>query len=89
MDAYGIAQKYENGSSSFTQYVVKQDGNSYAQEYFELLNTFGVIRMENYNKTIVIKEIVYDEAESYFSGEKSAEEVAGLIQARVMLLLNE
>lgn len=89
MDAYGIVKKYEDGSSSFTEYVVKQDGNSYAKEYFELLNTFGVSGMENYNKTIEVKEIVYDEAESYFSGDKSAEEVAGLIQARVKLLLNE
>jgi len=45
--------------------------------------------MENYSKTIAIKGIVNDETESYFSGEKSAEEVAGLLQARVMLLLNE
>lgn len=37
----------------------------------------------------VIMNIIYEEAESFFQGEKSAEDVAGLIQNRVQLYLNE
>ena len=36
-----------------------------------------------------ILEIVYEEAESYFEGDRSKEEVIGLIQNRVQLYLNE
>ena len=37
----------------------------------------------------VIMNIIYEEAESFFQGQKSAEDVAGLIQNRVQLCLHE
>lgn len=37
----------------------------------------------------VIMNIIYEEAESFFQGQKSAEDVAGLIQNRVQLYLHE
>lgn len=37
----------------------------------------------------VIMNIIYEEAESFFRGQKSAEDVAGLIQNRVQLYLHE
>ncbi len=40
-------------------------------------------------KTEAILNIIYEEAETYISGSKSKEEVIGIIQNRVQLLLNE
>ena len=37
----------------------------------------------------VIRNIIYEEAESFFQGQKTAEDVAGLIQNRVQLYLDE
>ena len=37
----------------------------------------------------VVMNIIYEEAESFFQGQKSAEDVAGLIQNRVQLYLHE
>ena len=51
----------------------------------ELYN--NVTRMTDYDTSIF--EIVSDEAESYFNGDKSAQEVASLIQSRVNLYVNE
>lgn len=37
----------------------------------------------------IIMRIIYEEAESFFQGQKTAEDVAGIIQNRVQLYLNE
>jgi len=40
-------------------------------------------------KTETILDIIYEEADTYFSGSKSKEEIIGIIQNRVQLLLDE
>lgn len=37
----------------------------------------------------MVMNIIYEETESFFQGQKSAEDVAGLIQNRVQLYLHE
>ncbi len=66
----------------------KTDGSSYLEEYKELL-----MSLENYSSTgtdrEVIQDIIYEEAQPFFEGAKSAEEVAKIIQNRVMIYLME
>ena len=60
-----------------------------AQEDIDRINTLvnSVSRLELYNSTI--REIVNDEASSYFAGDKSAKQAAEMIQSRVKLYLTE
>ena len=58
------------------------------EEYDQVMELYNnVTRMTDYDTSIF--EIVSEEAESYFNGDKSAQEVAGLIQSRVNLYVNE
>lgn len=58
------------------------------EEYDQVMELYNnVTRMSDYDTSIF--EIVSDEAESYFNGDKSAQEVASLIQSRVNLYVNE
>ena len=55
------------------------------QAFYEMMET-----MELYSEyTLVIREIIFEEAESYFDGDRSVEEVCELIQNRVQLYLDE
>lgn len=88
-DSYGLIEYLDDGRTGLVPYVAKESGSTYIEEYFELLNTYNSASLENYKETQIILDIVYEEAGSYFDGDKSAEEVAKLIQARVTLLLQE
>ena len=55
------------------------------QAFYEMMET-----MELHSEyTLVIRKIIFEEAESYFDGDRSAEEVCELIQNRVQLYLDE
>ena len=51
-------------------------------DYMETMDSVG-----NYNESIM--NIITEEAGAYFSGQKSAQEVAGIIQSRVQIFVNE
>lgn len=89
LESYGIKYKLDDGATATSILTVKPDGSDYTNEYFDLLNTFECEDLKNSREVAAIKDIIYDEAEYFFSGNKSAEEVASLIQSRVSLLLVE
>lgn len=66
-------------------YFTKPNGESYIEDFVEFLRKLGP--MEGFDA--VISDIVLEEAEYYFNGAKSAEQVAGIIDSRVQLYLNE
>ena len=72
--------------------VAIEEGRSplplYEETRKEALATFEDARFAP-RRAETILEIVYEEAESYFEGDRSREEVIGLIQNRVQLYLNE
>ncbi|MBQ7678745.1 MAG: extracellular solute-binding protein [Butyrivibrio sp.] len=55
------------------------------QEVLDYINTMDSVG--NYNESIM--NIVTEEAGAYFSGQKTAAEVAGIIQSRVQIFVNE
>ena len=66
---------------------IKEDGTTTFDDYAAFLESCvpsPVIAEEDF-----IKSIVWEEAEAYINGDKSAEEVAGIIHSRVQLYLDE
>lgn len=80
---YGI----KNNLGDFTVLDTKEDGSTYIDEYFDMLNSFTLSNPYGDQDTIV--NIIYDEAEPFFVSDKSAEEVAKSIQSRITLYLME
>lgn len=76
---------FMNDDSGYIPLEGKPDGTSYLQEYVEILDR-GV--PETW-ETVGIRSIVLEEAAAVFSGDKSAEEAALVIQNRVQLYLDE
>lgn len=60
-------------------------GSTWDQEYMDLLNSAVPYR----NSTSDVENIILEELDSYFSGDKDAQTVAAMIQNRVQLYLNE
>ncbi len=50
--------------------------------YLDTVNQIG-----NYNDSV--RNIIFEEAAAYFSGQKTAAEVADIIQSRVQIYVNE
>ena len=48
---------------------------------------YGVNRTAYYNEEI--RNIIIEDAEAFFSGQRSAQEVAGIIQSRAQVYVNE
>ena len=66
---------------------IKEDGTTTFDDYAAFLEScvpYPLIEGEDF-----IKSIVLEEAEAYINGDKSAEEVAGIIHSRVQLYLDE
>ena len=63
---------------------MKEDGSSYMPDYIDFVNQLGVSQGK-----AEIWEIVEQEAEDYWNGSKSAEDVALIIDNRVQLYLDE
>lgn len=72
--------------NSITPLDGKPDGTSWLQEYLEVLDA-GVPESWMYNGGI--RGIIREEAGAFFAGDKSAEDVAKLIQNKVQLYLDE
>ena len=68
--------------------ATKSDGTTYLDEYKTLLNNCKSLSLRDANET-EIKNIIYEEAEAFFAGEKTAQDVASIIQSRVSIYLME
>lgn len=65
--------------------IAKPDGTSYLPEYLAMLDS-----CVPWSRAMrPIKNIIEEEVEAYFSGNKDARSVAGIIQSRVQLYLDE
>ncbi len=69
---------------SYIELQGREDGTSYADEYIELMEGGSPLSAQH-----IIQDIVLEEAGAYFAGDKTAQEVAGIIQSRVHLYLDE
>ncbi len=63
----------------------KPDGTSYLPEYLTFMDSCRI----STGITEPIEEIILEEADAFFAGDKDARTVAGIIQSRVQLYLNE
>ena len=62
----------------------RKDGSSYADEYIAMMDASEPDSIE-----YEIKEIVLEESNAFFAGQKTEEEVAKIIQSRVQIYLDE
>ena len=84
--------EYSNGEVHYyiktgrggSELKMKEDGTSYMPDYIDFVNQLGVSQGRD-----EIWEIVEQEAEDYWNGSKSAEDVALIIDNRVQLYLDE
>ena len=63
----------------------KPDGTSYLPEYLTFMDSCRI----STGITEPIEEIILEEADAFFAGDKDARTVAGIIQSLVQLYLNE
>ena len=63
----------------------KEDGSSYVKEYIELAESCIPYK----NEYEQIHSIILEEVPAYFSGQKTAKQVAEIIQSRVTIFLEE
>ena len=81
---------YDNDGTTYVMYKggyelpLGEDGNSYMEEYLEFMDHVGGWMEES-----PVWEIINEETEAFWNDEKSAEEVAGIIDNRVQLYLDE
>lgn len=75
---------YVNNDGLIMEVEVKPDGTSYLEEYIDFLKKCGPIPYSDET----IQEIILEEAEMFFSGVKTAEQTAEVIQNRVQLYLD-
>lgn len=68
-----------------TEIYAKPDGASYLPEYLAFMDSCRV----STGVTDPITDIIMEEADAFFAGDKDAKTVAGIIQSRVQLYLNE
>ncbi len=82
----GAKEEYD-----YTYYINGEEisVDPFTQAEFDEISAFisSVNKRSYYNEEII--NIVKEEAESFFSGQKSAEEVAGIIQSRVQIYVDE
>ena len=70
--------------ASNTPIAGKKDGTSYLEEFIDLMDSGTAASVQT-----DIQDIIEEEAEACFAGEKTAEEVAHIIQSRVKIYLDE
>lgn len=94
IDEYGQYKLDENGEKIPEKKYYGMNGVEYAYyclseemaaKFMELVNSTNKI----YSDDQSIKDIVVKQAEAFFSGQKSAEEVAKLVQSNAMIYVNE
>ena len=84
-DGRGPLYHYDLGDGSYMNLEVKEDGSSFLEEYVTALK--GLEGEDSRSEAVI--DIVKSEAGAYFAGDRSAEEIAGIIQNRVQLYLDE
>ncbi len=84
-DPIGSPWNYTIGGGVYYRLATKPDGQPWTEEYKDLLDR-AVPRPQD---TRMIENIIMEEADTYFSGVKTAQQVAEIIQNRVQLYLNE
>ncbi len=77
--------KYDLGEGSYMVLDGKPDGTSYVEDYITFLDNC----VPRPPRDSIIADIVMEEAESYFAGDKNIDEVIQIIQSRVQLYLDE
>ena len=82
--AYAEEPAFVLNAGLVTPLAGKPDGTSYLEEFIELMDSAVP-------ETVLddITDIIYDETEAYFSGQKTEYEVAKIIQSRVKIYLEE
>ena len=94
IDEYGQYKLDENGEKIPEKKYYGMNGVEYAYyclseemaaKFMELVNSTNKV----YSDDQSIKDIVVKQAEAFFSGQKSAEEVAKLVQSNAMIYVNE
>lgn len=70
---------------AWAELPTKADGSTYLEEYLAMLDS--CVAMPSGAEEV--KTILEEEVGAYFAGTKSAEEVAGIVQSRVQLYLDE
>lgn len=97
-DENGEIMKDENGEaiiSSGTSSVGYEDGWSYTyrqttqEEVDKAMELMNEAKPVNYNGDDEISKIITEEAEAFFKGQKSVDEVAGIIQNRINIYVGE
>lgn len=81
----GHPWKYSTGGGRYEALHTKPDGSPWTAEYTDILDR-AVPRCQS---TSYIEDIILEEASTYLSGVKTAEQAAETIQNRVQLYLNE
>lgn len=77
--------QFNMGEGTYLLLAGKPDGTSYVEEYIDFMDSGILSPVEDE----LIASIVLEEAQPYFSGDKSAETVIDIIQSRVQLYLDE
>lgn len=83
-DDYENQPIFEINAHSYIPLAGKEDGSSYAGEYIDLMDK-GVLLSSEYD----IQDIILEEIQAFFEGQKTVEDVADIIQSRVSLYLEE
>lgn len=73
------------GNGRYKALEAKENGSSFLEEYVAALK--GLEGQDSRAEAVI--DIVESEAELYFSGDRAAEQIAGIIQNRVQLYLDE
>jgi hypothetical protein len=84
-DAYDMTIGYDGEDGTSWEIALQKPSREDAEQIRDLITLADRV----YRPDDEICSIVWDEAAAYFSGEKSAEEVANLIQSRVQIYVNE
>lgn len=88
VEVYGssnLEPVFRQGNRSVISLAGKPDGSSYLPEFLETMNNSIPYESE----LDIIRNIVREEAGAYFAGDRSAAEVAEIIQKRVQIYLDE
>ena len=81
----------ENGEKTWTYWIANQEINigMMPEEAVARVDAFLESLIQCYQEDTAMVDIIIEEATAFFSGQKTAEEVAGLIQSRVSIYVAE
>ena len=82
---YSEGAVYMDTAGGYRELASKPDGSSFLPEYLEVLENAAPLPTWREQ----IEGVVLEESQAYFKGDKTAEDVASIIQNRVQLFLDE